>query len=86
VGVPVGELEGESGENFPEVAPIFKVARAEEPLSEFPVRKVHLRKCLCDSRFPNSGETVEPEHWFIIFIRKHEKHLFLAYSSIMTTY
>jgi len=44
--IPVCELEGERWEDGLEVAPIFKIPRAEETCPEFSIRKAHLGKCL----------------------------------------
>jgi len=64
----VSELEGEGGENGPEIAPVVEISRTEEARSELPICEAHLRKCLGDSRLPSPGEAVEPEHMFILFV------------------
>jgi len=64
----VSELEGEGGEDGPKVAPVVEIPRTEEARPELPVRKAHLRKCMGDGRLPGPGETVEPEHPFVLLI------------------
>ena len=64
----MSELEGEGGEDRPEVAPVVEVPRTKETGTQFPVRKTHLCERLSDGRLPCPGETVEPEHSFIPLI------------------
>ena len=59
----VGELEGEGKEKIPEVAPVLEIARTEKARSQLPVRER-----LGDSRLSSSGQTVEPEHMFVLFV------------------
>jgi len=66
--IPVGELEGESGEDGSEVAPVVEVSRTEEARPELPVGKAHLRKCLGDGGLAGPGEAVEPEYALVLLI------------------
>ena len=67
VRIVVSELEGEGRENCLEVAPVVEIVRTEKARPELPIREAHLRKCLGDSEFPSSSETVIPEYTFILF-------------------
>ena len=64
----MSELEGEGREDEPKVAPIVEIPGTEEARPELAVRKTDIRKRLGDSRFPGPGESVEPEHPFVLFI------------------
>ena len=44
--VPVGELEGEGGEDVLDIAPVLKISRAEETRTELPIREAILGECL----------------------------------------
>ena len=65
--VMVGQLEGEGGENFLGISPVFEITRAEEARAKLPVYETHLRKRLGNSRLSSSGEAAEPEDALILF-------------------
>jgi len=67
-GISVSELAGQGRENGPKVAPVIEAPRTEETPAKLSVRKAHLRKRLGDCRLSGPGETVEPEHLFVLLI------------------
>ena len=66
--IPMCELEGKGGEDGLEIVPIVEIARTEETSSELSVCEAYFRKRLGNSGLPGSGEAVEPEDVFILFV------------------
>jgi hypothetical protein len=66
--VPVGELEGEGGENVLDISPVLEISRTEETRAELPVCKAILSESLGDGRLASPRETVKPENALVGFI------------------